>query len=254
MSHSRKVLVAGNWKMNCSRSEAIQLASALVANTASVENVELLICVPSIHFSDVEKLINKTHVTLGAQDGHWQDAGAYTGEVSVKMLVDYQVSYLLVGHSERREMFGDDDKVVLKFDAALKNNIKPILCVGESLAQREQGITLDVLKAQCQFVIDALGIDAFSQACVAYEPIWAIGTGHTASPEQAQQVHAELRAFFASIDEGIAAKLQILYGGSMNAANAEALLAQPDIDGGLIGGASLNADDFIKIYSLAGHK
>jgi len=158
----------------------------------------------------------------------------------------------LVGHSERREMFADNDEVVAnKFAAALKNGLKPILCVGESLAQREQGITLEVLKAQCQAVIDAVGIKAFANACVAYEPIWAIGTGLTATPEQAQQVHVELRAFIATQDPQVAQELQILYGGSMNATNAKELLAQPDIDGGLIGGASLKSEDFIKIYSLA---
>lgn len=194
-----------------------------------------------------------SHVVLGAQDAHWNDSGAFTGEISASMLPDYQVEYLLVGHSERREMFADDDlKVAKKFDAALKNNVTPILCVGETLEQREKGLTLDILKSQCQAVVDLVGIAAFSRACIAYEPIWAIGTGRTATPEQAQQVHAELRAYFASQDAEIAQQLQILYGGSMNATNAKALLAQTDIDGGLIGGASLKADDFIEIYSLAG--
>lgn len=238
--------------MNCNRADAIQLASAIIASSEESE-AQLLICIPSIHFADISRLSLNTHVLLGAQDGHWKDSGAYTGEVSANMLSDYQVQYMLVGHSERREMFADDNqRVAKKFAAALNHGITPILCVGESLEEREQGVTLDILKQQCQAVIDEVGIQAFAKACLAYEPIWAIGTGKTASPEQAQQVHAELRAFFASQDEAIAQQLQILYGGSMNAANAEALLAQSDIDGGLIGGASLKADDFIKIYSLAG--
>ena len=252
MSESRRILIAGNWKMNCSRSEAVQLASAVIASSDYAEKAELLICVPTIHLADVGKLVADSHVKLGAQNAHWQDSGAYTGEVSTNMLLDYQVEYLLVGHSERREMFADDNsRVAKKFAAALKNNIKPILCIGESLEQREQGSTMQVLKEQCQAVIDVVGVAAFSTACVAYEPIWAIGTGLTATPEQAQQVHAELRAYFAKLDQNVANKLQILYGGSMNAANAQELLAQPDIDGGLIGGASLKSEDFIKIYSSA---
>jgi triosephosphate isomerase len=252
MSESRRILIAGNWKMNCSRSEAVQLASAVIASSDYAEKAELLICVPTIHLADVGKLVADSHVKLGAQNAHWQDSGAYTGEVSTNMLLDYQVEYLLVGHSERREMFADDNsRVAKKFAAALKNNIKPILCIGESLEQREQESTMQVLKEQCQAVIDVVGVAAFSTACVAYEPIWAIGTGLTATPEQAQQVHAELRAYFAKLDQNVANKLQILYGGSMNAANAQELLAQPDIDGGLIGGASLKSEDFIKIYSSA---
>ncbi len=253
MTKLRRKIIAGNWKMNCSRAEAIQLASAVVSSCVASEKAQILICVPNIHLADIGKLVNNSTVLLGSQNAFWQDSGAFTGETSISMLVDYNIDYLLVGHSERRELFNESNIVVAKkFAAALKYKIKPILCIGESLTQREQGVTLDVIKAQCQAVIDEVGINAFSEACVAYEPIWAIGTGLTASPEQAQEIHYELRAFFASIDEDIAQNLQILYGGSMNATNAEALLAQPDIDGGLIGGASLNADDFIKIYSVAG--
>ncbi|MDH5433225.1 MAG: triose-phosphate isomerase [Gammaproteobacteria bacterium] len=248
----RKKLIAGNWKMNCSRSEALQLASAIIAS-ASESSAELLICVPTIHLSDIAKLACNSHLKLGVQNAYWQKSGAYTGEISVSMLEDYQIEYLLVGHSERRELFGDtNDEVARKFSAALECGITPVLCIGESLQQREQGITLEVLKEQCQSVIDLVGIKAFNKACLAYEPIWAIGTGQTATPEQAQEVHQSLREFFAQLDKDVAQGLQILYGGSMNAANAEALLAQPDIDGGLIGGASLKPDDFLKIYSLAG--
>ena len=252
MGTGRKRLIAGNWKMNCSRQAAKELANSLVQSSQPSENADLLICVPSIHLADIEKCLQNSNVKLGAQDGHWLDSGAYTGENSVSMLKDYQVEYLLVGHSERREMFADtDERVANKFAAALKSGLKPILCIGESLQQREQGITLDELKSQCQAVIDMVGIQAFSSAAIAYEPIWAIGTGVTATPEQAQQVHEQLRSWLATHDQTIADGLQILYGGSMNAANAESLLAQTDIDGGLIGGASLKADEFMKIYSVA---
>lgn len=252
MSNTRRRLIAGNWKMNCSRAQAIQLASEVIASSTQADNAELLICVPHIHLADIAKLQINSHVVIGAQDAHWQDSGAYTGEISASMLADYQVKYLLVGHSERREMFADDNqRVAKKFAAALNHDLKPILCIGESLQQREQGITMQVLKEQCQAVIEEVGIEAFANACIAYEPIWAIGTGLTATPEQAQQVHGELRQWLALQNEAVAMELQILYGGSMNAANAELLLSQPDIDGGLIGGASLKAEDFLKIYSLA---
>ncbi len=253
MSNTRSILIAGNWKMNCSRAQAIQLASHVVATYDRLDNAQLLICVPNVHLADISRLMTNSPVLLGAQNAHWEEKGAYTGEVSASMLPDYQVSHLLVGHSERRQMFADDNRAVaLKFEAALKNGLTPILCIGETLEQREQGITLDVLRTQCEAVVKQVGIEAFANACVAYEPIWAIGTGETATPEQAQQTHQALRAWFASQDEQIATKLQILYGGSMNAGNASELLAQPDIDGGLIGGASLKADDFLEIYSAAG--
>jgi len=253
MTDARRKLIAGNWKMNCSRSAAIQLASQLVSECSQEATTQMLLCVPSIHLADISNLLKGSNVALGAQDAHWETAGAFTGEISVSMLKDYQVSYLLVGHSERREMFGDnDERVAKKFSAALKQGIKPVLCIGESLQQRENGTTLSVLYAQLQAVVDLVGIAAFADACIAYEPIWAIGTGRTATPAQAQDVHSALRRWIAERDAEIAGNLQILYGGSMNAANAAELLAQPDIDGGLIGGASLKAEDFLQIYSLAG--
>ncbi|MCW8878996.1 MAG: triose-phosphate isomerase [Kangiellaceae bacterium] len=253
MTDSRKKLIAGNWKMNCSRAEALQLASAIIADASESADSDILVCVPAIHLADVSKLTQNSHVKLGAQDGHWETNGAFTGEISVSMLGDYQVDYLLVGHSERREMFADsDERVAKKFAAALKNDIKPILCIGESLEQREQGVTLNVLQEQLQAVINAVGIEAFANAAIAYEPIWAIGTGKTATLEQAQDVHSALRSWLANHNAEIAENIQILYGGSMNAGNAGDLLGQSDIDGGLIGGASLKAEDFLKIYSVAG--
>lgn len=239
--------------MNANRSEAIQLASEVMATFVRSDNTNLVICVPAIHLADISKLVAHSHVMLGAQDGHWQEKGAYTGEISCNMLPDYQVEYVLVGHSERREMFADSNqRVAKKYTAALNNGLTPILCIGETLEQREQDRTIEVLTAQLQSVIDFAGIDTLSKACLAYEPIWAIGTGKTASPQQAQHVHQSLRELIASKSESIATQLQILYGGSMNAGNAKELLAQPDIDGGLIGGASLKAEDFLEIYSAAG--
>ena len=239
--------------MNCSRAEALQLVSAIIADASESAEADILVCVPAIHLADVSKLTQNSHVKLGAQDGHWETKGAFTGEISVSMLGDYQVDYLLVGHSERREMFADsDERVAKKFAAALKNDIKPILCIGESLEQREQGVTLNVLQEQLQAVINVAGIEAFANAAIAYEPIWAIGTGKTATPEQAQEVHSALRSWLANLNAEIAENIQILYGGSMNAGNAGDLLGQSDIDGGLIGGASLKAEDFLKIYSVAG--
>jgi triosephosphate isomerase len=253
MSHSRNILIAGNWKMNTTRAEAMQLASKIIESSSATEHKQLIICVPNLHLADISKLTASSTVKLGAQNAHWQNNGAFTGEISTGMLKDYQVDYLLVGHSERREMFGDtDDVVALKLESALKNDLTPILCIGETLAQRDNGQTLEVLKTQCEAVISRVGIEAFTKVCIAYEPIWAIGTGKTASPEQAQEVHQALREWIAEQDVAVAQNLQILYGGSMNAGNANELLAQPDIDGGLIGGASLKADDFLKIYSAAG--
>ncbi|PCI71362.1 MAG: triose-phosphate isomerase [Gammaproteobacteria bacterium] len=253
MENSRTQLIAGNWKMNTSRVGAIRLASQIIASSDASKTANCLVIVPSIHIADVEGLSKHSHVILGAQNAHWEESGAYTGELSIKMLKDYGVKYLLVGHSERREMFGDTDQnVAKKFLLAIKNDIKPILCIGETLEQRENGQTLEVLFAQCKAVVELAGIQSFANACVAYEPIWAIGTGKTATPEQAQETHKALRNWFAEQNQDIANNLQFLYGGSMNGTNAQELLSQPDIDGGLIGGASLKAEEFLKIYSLAG--
>ncbi|MGX5172815.1 triose-phosphate isomerase [Aliikangiella sp. IMCC44653] len=253
MTSIRKRIIAGNWKMNCNREEAMSLAQGLVTSFKPSPMATMIVCVPSIHVADVAQILSGSEIQLGVQNAHWEASGAYTGEVSVNMLADYSVDYLLVGHSERREIFGETDEMVAnKFGAALKLGITPILCIGETLEQREAGKTLEVLKAQCQAVIDKVGVEVFKSAVIAYEPIWAIGTGKTASPQQAHQVHSELRVWFARKDASIAQNLQILYGGSMNATNASDLLAQPDIDGGLIGGASLKVEDFLNIYSAAG--
>ena len=205
-------------------------------------------CVPAVYLEQMQALMAQSGVALGAQDVSAQASGAYTGEVSAAMLQDFGVQYVIVGHSERRQYHGETDAVVAaKARAALDAGIVPIVCVGETLEQREAGETASVVGGQLAAVLAVLGADA-ARAVVAYEPVWAIGTGRTASPEQAQEVHASLRAQLA---EAGAQDVPLLYGGSMNAANAASLLAQPDVNGGLIGGASLKAADFLKIIASA---
>ena len=244
-----KKLIAGNWKMNASR----------VANAALIEAVlhavgrpacAVAVCAPAPYLAQLQLLLADGVVDLGAQDVSAHVSGAFTGEVSAAMLREFAVRYVIVGHSERRQYHAESDAVVAeKAKQALAAGITPIVCVGETLAQREAGTTRDVVKRQLAAVIHVNG-HCISEIVVAYEPVWAIGTGKTASPEQAQEVHALLRAQLQAATPH-AAKMKILYGGSMNAANAAQLLAQPDIDGGLIGGASLKAADFLAIIAAA---
>ena len=213
---------------------------------------EVAVCVPYPYLAQARAVLDGSTVAWGAQDVSEHAQGAWTGEVSAAMLVDFGCRLVLVGHSERRSFFGDTDAVVAaKFAAALKAGLTPVLCVGESLAEREAGITGEVVTRQIDAVLAINGIAAFARAVVAYEPVWAIGTGRTASPEQAQQVHALIRARFARDGVAVAAGLRILYGGSVKANNATELFGQPDIDGGLIGGASLVAADFLAICAAA---
>lgn len=210
------------------------------------------VCVPYPYLAQARTVLDGSNVAWGAQDVSEHERGAWTGEVSGAMLADFGCSYALVGHSERRSFYGDTDAVVAaKFAAALKAGLTPVLCIGESLAEREAGITGEVVTRQIDAVLANSGIEAFVRAVVAYEPVWAIGTGRTASPEQAQEVHALLRARFARDDAKVAAGLRILYGGSVKANNAAELFGQSDIDGGLIGGASLVAADFLAICAAA---
>jgi triosephosphate isomerase len=242
-------LIAGNWKMN----------GSLVANEALVRAVAqglgdakctVAVCVPAPYLAQVHQLRHGTPIELGAQDVSRHDLGAYTGEVSAAMLREFGVRFAIVGHSERRQYHGEGDELVAeKVKAALAQGITPIVCVGETLADREAGRTSEVVKRQMAAVIHANG-HCISEIVVAYEPVWAIGTGKTATPEQAQEVHALLRAQLKAATEQCE-RVRILYGGSMNAGNAAALLAQPDIDGGLIGGASLKAPDFLQIIAAA---
>ena len=242
-------LVAGNWKLNGSLAANESLVKAVLAGVNS-PTCSIAMCVPAPYLAQVGALLAGSPVELGAQDVSSRDAGAFTGEVSAAMLREFHVRYAIVGHSERRQYHGETDAAVAdKAARALACGITPIVCVGETLVQREAGSTEEVVKRQLAAVIHVNG-HCISEIVVAYEPVWAIGTGRTASPEQAQQVHAVLRAQLAAATPH-PARIKILYGGSMNAANAAQLLAQADIDGGLIGGASLKASDFLAIVSAA---
>ena len=249
-----KKLIAGNWKMNGSLAANEALLSALAQGLAVKPACAIAVCVPAPYLAQVLALKtahpNLSVVEVGAQDVSRQTSGAFTGEVSAAMLKDLGCRYAIVGHSERRQYHGETDVLVAdKARAALASGITPIVCVGETLAEREAGLTEEVVKRQLAAVIHVNG-HCISEIVVAYEPVWAIGTGKTASPQEAQAVHAVLRAQLKAATEHVPA-VKILYGGSMNAANAVALLGQPDIDGGLIGGASLKATDFLAIIAAA---
>jgi triosephosphate isomerase len=247
----RKKLVAGNWKMHGSLATNLGLLKDVRAGVAGMA-ADVAVCVPYPYLDQARANLEGSNVAWGAQDVSEHAQGAYTGEVSVAMLADFGCRYAIVGHSERRTYYGDTDAVVAaKFEAALKGGLVPILCVGETLAEREANVTADVVTRQLDAVIARCGVAALAQSVVAYEPVWAIGTGRTASPEQAQEVHAMIRGRVARDDAGVAQGLRILYGGSMKPNNAKELMAQPDIDGGLIGGAALVAADFVAICAAA---
>lgn len=245
----KQKLIAGNWKMNGSLEANDALVRAVVAGMQQAR-CDVALCVPAPYLAQVQMLKAGSKLELGAQDVSQHAGGAYTGEVSASMLREFGVRYAIVGHSERRQYHGETDAVVAeKAKTALAHGVTPIVCVGETLAQREAGQTEEVVKRQMAAVIHVNG-HCISEIVVAYEPVWAIGTGQTATPEQAAQVHALLRKQLLAASAQ-ADRVHILYGGSMNAANAASLLAQPDIDGGLIGGASLKAPDFLQIIAAA---
>jgi triosephosphate isomerase len=245
----KKKLIAGNWKMNGSTAANAALVQQLLAGVGQAA-CDIAVCVPAPYLAEVGALVKGSAIAVGAQDVSAFDAGAYTGEVSAGMLRDMGVRYAIVGHSERRQYHGETDAMVAnKAQKALAAGITPIVCVGETLQEREAGLTEEVVKRQLAAVIHTNG-HCISEIVVAYEPVWAIGTGKTASPEQAQQVHAVLRAQLHAATPH-SDRVQILYGGSMNAANAAQLLGQADIDGGLVGGASLKAPDFLSIIAAA---
>ena len=247
--NSKKKLIAGNWKMNGSLAANEALLKALIAEAGSTA-CDVAVAVPAPYLAQVQSLVAGSGVAVAAQDVSQHEAGAYTGEISAAMLKDFGVRYVLVGHSERRQYHGETDVAVAeKTQRALAAGITPIVCVGETLQEREAGQTEAVVKRQLAAVIHLNG-HCISEVVVAYEPVWAIGTGRTASPEQAQAVHAVLRAQLSAASEH-ADRIRLLYGGSMNAGNAAQLLAQPDIDGGLVGGASLKAPDFLQIIAAA---
>jgi triosephosphate isomerase len=248
----RRPFVAGNWKMHGSRAENAQLIDELMQGIPAQTTAEIAVCPPFVYLWEVARSLKSSAVALGAQSVCAEGIGAFTGEVSASMLKDVGCKYVIVGHSERRSIYREDDALVArKFIAAQSQGLLPILCVGESLEERERGETVQVVSRQLSAVLDVAGVAAFANAVVAYEPVWAIGTGKTATPEQAQEVHAHIRAEIARNDVNIAGALRILYGGSVKAANAREIFSMPDVDGGLIGGASLKADEFLKICAAA---
>jgi triosephosphate isomerase len=243
----RRKLVAGNWKMHGSLTENETLLTGLLAGMKDVK-AGVAVCVPFPYLAQAQAKLTGSAIAWGAQNMSQQAKGAFTGEVSASMLKDFACTYVIVGHSERRAIYGESDVLVAdKFAAAQAAGLTPILCVGESLAEREGGITEQVVARQLDAVIVKCGVAALAQSVVAYEPVWAIGTGKTASPEQAQAVHAFIRGKIRALDATVAENLVIQYGGSVKASNAVELLGQPDIDGGLIGGAALNAEEFLAI-------
>lgn len=248
----RRPIVAGNWKMNGSLCSIATLVDAIEAGTGGLDRVQVVLFPPFVYLPQVSHRLKGTAISLGAQTLSEHTAGAFTGEVSASMLLDFDCSYVLVGHSERRNLSRESDLLVArKFVAARDAGLTPVLCVGESLQEREQGATEAVVARQLRVVLDLAGVQRFEGAVVAYEPVWAIGTGMTATPEQAQEVHAFIRRTLAEHNAGLAASLPILYGGSVRAANAAELLAMPDIDGSLVGGASLDASEFLAIAAAA---
>ncbi len=244
----RRPFVAGNWKMHGSRAENAELIEALLLGMPGQTTAEIAVCPPSVYLWEVGRLLKASNVSLGAQNVCAEAIGAFTGEASAAMLKDVGCRYVIVGHSERRAIYKEDDALVArKFLAVRGQGMTPILCVGETLDERERGATNDVVTRQLTAALDLAGVAAFADAIVAYEPVWAIGTGKNATPEQAQAVHAHIRSVVEARDAKIAARLRILYGGSVKASNAREIFAMPDVDGGLIGGASLKADEFLKI-------
>lgn len=249
----RKALVAGNWKMNGSLAANRELLSALGSAVRDSDAVAVAVCPPAVYLRDALEQLEGKPIAVGGQDCSDEKAGAFTGEIAAGMLKELGCEYVIVGHSERRARQHEDSAwVARKFISAQAAGLVPILCVGEQLADRQGGRTEAVVAEQLDAVLDAAGVEAFAGAVVAYEPVWAIGTGLTATPEQAAEVHAFIRARVAARDPGVAEGLRILYGGSVKADNAAGLFALPDIDGGLIGGASLDAASFIAIANAAG--
>jgi len=248
----RERLVAGNWKMHGSLAANQRLLEALVAGAPATPGVGIAVCVPFPYLHQAATVLGGSPVAWGGQNLSEHDSGAYTGEVSGAMLREFGCRYVIVGHSERRQLYGErDGQVAAKFLAAQRAGLMPILCVGETLQEREQGATEEIVGRQLRAVVDAAGVGAFADALIAYEPVWAIGTGRTASPEQAQAAHAFIRALVGAADAEVAGGLAVLYGGSVKPANAGELFAMPDVDGGLIGGASLVVADFLAICRAA---
>ncbi len=249
----RRPIVAGNWKMHGSRADNARLIEELLAGAPAQPKATCVVCPPFVYLQEAARLLRDSALSLGAQDVCADAQGAFTGEVSAAMLKDVGCEYVIVGHSERRLLYRESDQLIArKFGAAIAKGLIPILCVGEQLADREAGRMREVVSRQLDVVLELSGAGALEHAVVAYEPVWAIGTGRNASPEQAEEAHAFIRARIGARDARIAAATRILYGGSVKAGNAAELFAMPDVDGGLIGGASLKADEFLTILAAAG--
>jgi triosephosphate isomerase len=248
----RRPLVAGNWKMNGNRASSVALLTALKRDVTGREPAQVAVCPPYLYIPLVAEMLAGSAVAWGGQDMDVHASGAYTGAISGAMLKDYACTYAIVGHSERRTLYGETDQLIAdKYAAAQSAGLVPILCVGETLAEREASQTEKVVARQLDAVLNKSGIASFGNAVIAYEPVWAIGTGKTASPQQAQDMHAFIRGKLAALDRNVAGGVRILYGGSVKGSNAKELFGQPDIDGGLIGGASLQAEEFVTIVRAA---
>src|SRR5689334_20743474 len=248
----RRPIVAGNWKLHGSRAENARLLEEIMAQLPAKPVATCIVCPPLVYLQECARILRGSSIELGAQNVCAEMQGAFTGEVSAAMLKDVGCEYVIVGHSERRLIYRESEQLVArKFAAAQSKALIPILCVGEQLAEREANRTQDVVQRQLDAVLELSGVDAFAHAIIAYEPVWAIGTGRNATPEQAQEVHAFIRARVGKRDARIAAATRILYGGSVKAGNAADLFAMPDVDGGLVGGASLKADEFLTILAAA---
>ena len=241
----RRPIIAGNWKMNKNIVEAVDLASKLKIALADVEDKEIVVCPASVCLQAVSDILSDSEIAVGAQNIHWEDSGAYTGEISAPMIKSAGCTYVIIGHSERRQYFGETDETVnKKLLSALKHCLIPIVCVGETLAEREKGDTFKIIEKQIKGAFKDITNSHWAPIVIAYEPVWAIGTGKTATPEQAQEVHAFIRSL---LPKSVAQDVRILYGGSVKPDNTVILMAKPDIDGALVGGASLKAEDFVKI-------
>ncbi len=249
----RKMMIAGNWKMHNDNTQALQLANQIKIKTTALKAAEIVICPPFTALSVVNDVVKGSRVILGAQNMFWEAQGAFTGEVSASMLKSCGVSYVILGHSERRQYFGETDATVNKrLRAVLENGLRAIVCVGETLQEREAGKAHEVIRRQLDGAFQGMAAADFSSVVVAYEPVWAIGTGKTASPEQAQEIHTHIRGQIEKQYGGdVASSLRILYGGSVKPANARELLSQPDLDGALVGGACLQAETFVPIIQTA---
>ncbi|HDS85140.1 MAG TPA: triose-phosphate isomerase [Phycisphaerales bacterium] len=245
----RKPFIAGNWKMNTNSATAVALAAGLVKELESVETVDVAVCPPFVYLQSVAAALSASNIAMGAQDVYFEGNGAFTGEISCEMLKDCSCSYVILGHSERRHVIGETDELInKKLKAAIAGGLMPIFCVGELLEERDGGKTMEVVESQVRKGLEGLCEERIQAVTIAYEPVWAIGTGRTATPEQAQEVHAMIRGLLEKMfDKTIAESLRIQYGGSAKPGNTAELMAQPDVDGLLVGGASLKVDDFAQM-------